>query len=94
MRVREGRRWRGVPGKLQEINLEATLQHSLSVLITKMIIISIIIIMMHCKLQAKVAQLQTVAWVGGPPPLSSDFEQGIADMQSQYVHLSWLVSML
>ena len=69
MRVREGRRWRGVPGKLQEINLEATLQHSLSVLIKKMIIISIIIIMMHCELLAKVAQLETVAWVGGPPPL-------------------------
>ena len=94
MRVREGRRWRGVPGKLQEINLEATLQHSLSVLITKVIIISIIMMhTAHCRRrQAKVANCSRVG--GDPSPSSSEFEQGIADMQSQYVHLSWLVSML
>ena len=69
MRVREGRRWRGVPGKLQEINLEATLQHSLSVLITKLIIISIIMMhTAHCRRrQAKVANCSRVG--GRPLPL-------------------------
>ena len=69
MRVREGRRWRGFPGKLQEINLEATLQHSLSVLITKLIIISIIMMhSAHCRRrQAKVANCSRVG--GRPLPL-------------------------
>ena len=47
----------------------------------------------HCRRrQAKVANCSRVG--GDPSPSSSEFEQGIADMQSQYVHLSWLVSML